>query len=135
MLEYKELLKRGMLKVPKRIESKTRFEIPEAQVLREGSKTIINNFYVLASTLRRDPQHLLKFLLKELATSCESDKQRITVIGNFSSDLINKKIKIYVKNYVLCPECEKPDTKIIKQDRIVFLKCEACGAKHPVGKI
>jgi len=135
MLEYKELLKKGMQKVPKQIESKTRFEMPKAQVLREGSKTIINNFNALASTLRRDPQHLLKFLLKELATSCESGSQRIIFIGNFTPELINKKIEIYVKNYVLCPECEKPDTKIVKKDRITFLECEACGAKHPIGRI
>ena len=135
MPEYKELLKRGMLKIPKKTESRTRFEIPKAQVLRQGSKTIINNFYALANALRRDPQHLLKFLLKELATSYETGNQRITFIGNFSTELINKKIEIYVKNYVLCPECEKPDTKIVKQRMVAFLICEACGAKHPIGKI
>ncbi|MHA1988975.1 MAG: translation initiation factor IF-2 subunit beta, partial [Promethearchaeota archaeon] len=50
-------------------------------------------------------------------------------------DIIQKKIESYVKEYVLCKECGKPDTKLIKEGRITFLKCEACGAKSSVKSI
>jgi len=73
--------------------------------------------------------------LKELATKGELKGKRLEVIGRFSKGLVDKKIDLYVKNYVLCPECGKPDTKIIKKDRFFIMKCEACGAKHPIPKI
>jgi translation initiation factor 2 subunit 2 len=37
--------------------------------------------------------------------------------------------EIYVKDYLECPTCKSPDTKIEKENRISFLVCEACGAK------
>ena len=55
--------------------------------------------------------------------------------GKFPPELITKKIDLYIKTYVLCPECKKPDSKIIREGVHSFLKCEACGAKHIVGKV
>ena len=46
--------------------------------------------------------------------------------------MINQKIEKYVKNYVICPVCGKPDTKLIKVDRVLVMKCMACGAVSPV---
>ncbi|MEM2273205.1 MAG: hypothetical protein QXX56_03185, partial [Candidatus Bathyarchaeia archaeon] len=37
--------------------------------------------------------------------------------------------------FVNCPICKRPDTKIIKEKRFNFLVCEACGAKSPVRRI
>ena len=45
---------------------------------------------------------------------------------------INDKIKQYAHEFVLCPECGKPDTQIIREGEFSFLKCLACGAKKPV---
>jgi len=134
MDDYKKLLKAGMKNIRK-TESTRRFEVPKSRVLISGSKTIFNNFYEIASALRRNPQHLLKFLLKELATSVDMREKKVIFIGNFSQDLIDKKIDNYVKSYVLCPECGKPDTKLVKEDRNFFLVCEACGARHTVAKV
>jgi len=36
------------------------------------------------------------------------------------------------KEFVVCKECGKPDTELIKQGRITLIKCLACGAKHPL---
>ena len=49
-----------------------------------------------------------------------------------SANRINEKISQYVKEYVLCPECGKPDTRLMKEDKFIFIKCSACGAKKPV---
>lgn len=133
-MPYEELLKRGLSKVPKKAEATERFSVPKAKILPAGARTIITNFLELASGLRRDPQHLLKFLLKELATKGELERGRLTVLGRFSENQINRKIEAYVKAFVMCPECGKPDTKIVKKDRFFFLKCEACGASHSVSR-
>jgi len=46
--------------------------------------------------------------------------------------MINEKIEAYATEFVICPECKKPDTELLKQDQFLFLKCLACGAKHSV---
>ena len=132
---YEKLLKRGLAKVPKKKDSGQRFVVPKPVTQTAGARTIIENFQDIANTLRRDPKHLLKFMLKELATKGGLEGKRLIVLGNFSSEMIASKINIYIKYYVTCPECGRPDTRIEKQDRYVFLKCEACGAKHHIDKI
>ncbi len=135
MSDYEKLLDRGMEKLPNECRDGVRFTIPKAVVLIQGAKTIFTNFYDVADCLRRDPKHLLKFFLKELATSYEEKDKTVTFTGRFPGPLMNRKIELYVKNYLLCPNCGKPDTKLLKIDRIEFIKCEACGAKQAVKKI
>ncbi len=135
-MDYEKLLERGLKKVPKKERTgNERFEIPKARVFVSGAKTSILNFGEIASVFRRDPNHIMKFMLKELATKGEIDGSKATFQGVFSEHVINSKIASYVKLYVLCSECGKPDTKLLKEDRQYFLKCEACGAKHPVSKV
>ena len=135
MSDYDGLLEMCIERLPKECAEGSRFCVPKAEVLIQGTRTIFFNFNDVAGALRRDPKHLLKFFLKELATSYEEKDKKVIFQGRFPGPLINKKIELYVKNYVLCPNCCKPDTKLIKIDRMDFLKCEACGSKHSMKKI
>jgi len=132
MQDYKKLLKRGIEKVPKELTKTERFEIPKVVGHIEGNKTIITNFNQIADSLHRDPQQLLKFLLRELATPGILEKNRLILGRKISSSKINEKIQLYAKTFVLCPECKKPDTYLIKENKILSIKCTACGAKHTV---
>lgn len=134
-MDYEKLLKRGISKVPQKKDSGERFEVPKAHAQKQGARTAVTNFYEITKALRREPDHLLKFLLKELATSCDAkDDKKVVVLGNFSGEQIDKKIELYINQYVICPECGKPDTKLVREDRFLFLVCEACGARHSIGK-
>ncbi|RLJ08511.1 MAG: translation initiation factor IF-2 subunit beta [Candidatus Aenigmatarchaeota archaeon] len=131
-MEYEKLLKEVLEKVPKKVEAKERFEIPKAQIQYAGAKTILLNFLEIADKLRRPKEHFQKFMLKELATKGELAGQRLILLGNFSQETVNRKIEAYVKKYVLCRECGKPDTRLLKERGYEFIVCEACGAKHSV---
>jgi translation initiation factor 2 subunit 2 len=134
-MEYEKMLNQAYEKI-KPIESKgERFEIPKVEGHIEGKKTIITNFFQIASHLRRNPEHFQKFLLKELATPGQIEGDRLVLNIKVPSVKINQKIEEYVKEFVLCRECQKPDTEIIKEDRFTFLHCLACGAKHSIHKI
>lgn len=135
MQPYEKLLDQAFEKLPKKSESSDRFQMPRANILPAGARTIITNFSEIASALRRKPDHLQKFLLKELATSGELQGSRLVVQGRFRPDIVDKKIELYAKEYVFCPDCGKPDTKFTKEDRYLFLKCEACGSRHVVKKV
>ena len=131
-MDYKELLKQARKNLPEVVFEKQRFEIPKVRGHLQGNMTIISNFKQIALELRRPPEHLLKFILKELAAPGDLKPKGLLIGTKVSASKINEKIKQYAYEYVLCPECGKPDTKIEKEDQFAFLKCTACGARKPI---
>ncbi|MAG10804.1 translation initiation factor IF-2 subunit beta [Candidatus Pacearchaeota archaeon] len=135
-MEYEKLLDEAYKKVKQIDISDGRFEIPKIKGHFQGKKTILTNFFQIASHVRRNPEHFQKFLLKELAAAGQKEGDRLVLNKKVPSKKINPKIEQYVKEFVLCKECGKPDTEIKKEDRLTFIHCLACGAKHSVrGKI
>ena len=132
MTDYEKLLDDAYGKVKKVDGAGERFEIPKVKGHFEGKKTILTNFMQIASHIRRNVDHFLKYLLKELAASGQIDGERLILNMKVPSAKINDKIESYVKEFVLCKECGKPDTELTKQDRLTNVHCLACGAKHPV---
>jgi len=133
-MDYEKLLDEAYKNVRKIDVSGDRFEIPKVQGHFEGKKTILTNFSQIASHLRRNPEHFQKFLLKELAASGQREGDRLVLNNKVPSAKINQKVEEYVKEFILCRECRKPDTELIKEhnSRATILHCLACGAKHPV---
>ncbi len=132
MTDYEKLLDEAYNKVKVMKGTGERFAIPKIEGHLEGKKTILTNFFQIASHIRRNPEHFQKFMLKELAASGQREGDRLVLNINVPSEKINQKIEDYVKEFVLCKECGKPDTELIKEDRLTFINCLACGAKHSV---
>lgn len=133
--DYKDLLKRAYSQVPSEAWEQKRFEVPQVSSSIIGMSTIVQNFKKIADTFNRDPQHLLKFLAGELATATDFDGARARFKGKFVTNTIQQLIEKYVENFVVCPVCGRPDTKIVKEKRFYFLMCEACGAKSSVSAL
>jgi len=134
MTEYEQLLDSAYKNI-KPIEQHERFEVPQVESHIEGIRTIIHNFLQISRYLRRNPEHLEKFLQRELAAPSKIEGDRLVLVKKIPSSRIQEKIKFYVEKYVLCKECRKPDTQIVKQDGFDFIHCLACGAKHSLAKI
>ncbi len=132
MRSYEELLEKALSELPEEVIKRERFEIPKVSIHREGSRTIIKNFSQIAKTINRSEEHIYKYLVKSLGTAGFLESGRLTLQGKFNEEEIQKEINSYVKDYVLCKECNSPDTVLVREERILFLKCMACGAKHPV---
>jgi len=128
---YKELLEK-LYKQVKKVDSSERFEVPKIEGMVEGSKTIITNFSQICSMLRRNPEHVAKFLSRELAAQVSIEGERLVLNRKLLSSQINDKVNAYVQEFVLCPECGKPDTELIKEKSFMFIHCLACGAKKSV---
>ena len=128
--EYENLLKRIKENLGDTVkESSTRFELPVVDVMWEGQKTFLRNFSEFPKILRRDPDKVLQYLSKEFAVPAERLGEKAMFIGRRAPDDFTRLFQIYVKDYLECPTCTSPDTKILKENRISFLICEACGAK------
>lgn len=137
LMEYEKLLDEAYKNIKTNDNDSDRFQIPKIEGHFEGKKTILTNFFQVASYLRRTPEHFQKFMLKELAVSGQKEGERLVLNRKVSSSEINQKIEQYAKEYVLCRECKKPDTELVREqhNRVTFIHCLACGAKHSVSKI
>lgn len=131
--EYKALLERirGDLSDERR-QNQSRLELPLVDVMWEGQKTFLRNFAEFPKVLRRDPEKVLQYLSKEFAVPAERTGDKAMFIGKRDPQDFTRLFQIYLKDYVECPTCKSPDTRVIKENRISFLICEACGAKSTI---
>jgi len=134
-MDYEEMLQRAVEKIPKQVGTGERFEMPVLETLVQGNQTIIKNFSDACGKIRREPRHVLKYLTKELAVPGSSDGVRATLNGRPPSRVIQSKFENYVREFVLCKECSRPDTKLLKEKRITIMRCEACGARGAVKEL
>jgi translation initiation factor 2 subunit 2 len=133
--DYERLLSRAIEQIPKAAFETSRFQIPEADVVVAGNRTSVRNFRSIATALNREPEHLLKYLLRELGAAGSLEGAQAVFQGRFVKSVVDERIKRYVEEFVMCRECKRPDTRLIKQERIYMLKCEACGARASVRSV
>ena len=136
MESYEDMLNKAQEELPEQAVGSDRFVLEKVKGHLEGNKTVLVNLKKIAKDVGRDPQHLLKYLLRELATPGKFVRDRVILGTKVSASAINKKIKKYVSEFVQCSECGKPDTTLNEEKGgIIYLKCQACGVKKPVKRI
>lgn len=132
METYEKMLDEAYKKIKVVATSSDRFETPKVKGQVQGKNTIITNISEISSYIRRPIEHLAKFLQKELAVAGVLEKDRLILKTQLNSARVNDKLVLYVKEFVICTECKKPDTEIISEKGIKFKHCLACGAKSPI---
>lgn len=133
--DYDELLKRACSQLPEVSLKKERLELPMLIVTTVGMRTMIINFKEVADVLDRDPQHILKFLTREMATAATFHESRAIFQGKFRRDSFERLLQRYIESFVVCPVCKRPDTHVVKEKRLSFLVCNACGARSSVKQL
>jgi|AGTN01.2.fsa_nt_gi Translation initiation factor 2, beta subunit (eIF-2beta)/eIF-5 N-terminal domain len=129
-MDYDSLLNRGKEELPENVESHSRFEVPSAKLTQAGKKTIVTNFGDICDRLGRDQDAVAKYLLHELGTAGSRSEGRITLNGTFQAQDVDAAIAKYVESFVMCKVCHLPDTRLLKEGKQTFIRCEACGAKY-----
>ncbi|MBN1389825.1 MAG: translation initiation factor IF-2 subunit beta [Candidatus Thermoplasmatota archaeon] len=132
-LDYESLLERAHETMPDGGgASDERWGVPELEVMYEGRTTVWKNFQDTVDAVRRDPEHLLGHILKVLGSAGSRDGRRVILKSVIPTEKLRDKIEEYVSTYVICAECGKPDTHLVKEGRTQVVECMACGAKRPV---
>jgi translation initiation factor 2 subunit 2 len=132
---YDDLLKRACEHMPEVQAKRERLELPRIMIQTVGMRTIISNFKEIADALDRDPQHVLKFLTREMATAATFHDSRAIFQGKFRADSFERLLQRYLEGYVTCPVCKRPDTRVVKEKRLSFIVCNACGAKSSIKQL
>ena len=128
--EYEKLLKKVQDKISEtRKVSGSRFELPKVDIMWQGNRTFFRNFAEFPKLLRRDPEKILQYLSKEFATPAQYAGDKAVFVGKKEPHEFTSLLERYVKEYLECPTCKSPDTRVERLNRVNFLVCEACGAK------
>ena len=131
-LSYNDLLKRVQGDASADKDAEERFKIPRADIFYEGNTTIIKNFDKILSVVNRDADHLFKYLLGNVGTSGEIMGGRAILQGKIPPKTLQDKLVDYIETYVMCSECRRPDTHLVKKERMILVRCDACGAFRAV---
>ena len=130
--DYEALLKRARDDIPPEVFDQPRFKIPRVDSFIQGTRTVVRNFKDLTETLRRDPKHILRYLAHELATAGEIRSPQAMFNGRFSSNVLDELMEKYTDEFVVCPICQRPDTEMRRENRLLMLVCSACGGRTPL---
>jgi len=130
--DYKDLLKRVIEHTPTREVVEDRFKLPKVEIFYEGNTTVIKNFDKISDAINREPDLILKFLLGGLGTAGELSDVRVVFQGKIPARSIQDKLKEYIDTFVMCSECNRPDTHLVKKGRTTLIRCDACGAFRSV---
>lgn len=94
-----------------------------------GIKTVIVNMVDVAKALCRPPTYACKYFGCELGAQTQMAGGRYIVNGAHEGQKLQELLDGFIRRFVLCSECENPETDLIVQmgkGRIVQT-CKACG--------
>ncbi|KAF7635031.1 eIF2B_5 domain-containing protein [Meloidogyne graminicola] len=99
------------------------FVMKPPQVQRAGSKkTAFTNFSEICRLLKREPKHVLQFLMAELEQRGSIDgNQCLIVKGRFQQKHFENVLRVYIRDYVTCHTCRSSDTLLTKDISRLFL--------------
>ena len=134
-MDYEKLLNRAHDLTSSHSVNEERFKAPKADIFFEGNTTVFKNFDKVVGVLNREENHLLKFLLGSVGTAGEIVGGRAVFQGKIPPKTIQDKLNEYVDTFVICSECNRPDTHLVKKGRTILLRCDACGAFRSIGSV
>lgn len=96
-----------------------------------GIKTVISNMVDVARALARPPTYPCKYFGCELGAQTQFDhkNERYIVNGSHDSNKLQSLLDGFIKRFVLCPQCENPETVLSPNEKkgIIKQSCKACG--------
>ncbi|RLM57014.1 translation initiation factor IF-2 subunit beta [Halobellus sp. Atlit-31R] len=133
-MDYADSLDRALDELPERSQEQSRLRVPDPEGETDGAFTRLTNLGEIAEALGRDVEHVHRNVQRELGTNGQLNGDRARYNGSFSVADFEAAIDEYVAEYVTCTECGLPDTRLVTEDGVDMLRCEACGAFRPVQK-
>ena len=130
MEQYNSLLARIRSVRPESAEkSEDRLRLPEPRTMVSGKKTYWLNFMDFPTTLRRSPDEFLNYFRSQLAINASIENGRAIFMGRPDRQSFSALIQRYLKERVICPVCNSPDTHLERTKQLTSIVCEACGAR------
>jgi len=99
-----------------------------------GIKTVIANMSEIAKALGRPPTYTTKFFGCELGAQTNFDlkNDRYIVNGEHDANKLQVILDSFIRKFVLCPECDNPETTLTVRRQAIHSKCKACGHAYVI---
>jgi translation initiation factor 2 beta subunit (eIF-2beta)/eIF-5 len=113
---------------------KSKIKIVMPVFAKKDRKSYIYNFQEVCRSINRSPDDVRIYLGKELNMDTSIKENGTLKIDGMpkTAGIIEKFIKEYVIDYVMCKACKSCKTNVKKVDRINFLVCETCKSKQTI---
>lgn len=94
-----------------------------------GIKTVVANMIDISKALNRPPTYPTKYFGCELGAQTQFDLKNDRFIVNGEHDAIKLQDLLdgFIRKFVLCHECDNPETQLIVKGQKITLNCKACG--------
>jgi translation initiation factor 2 beta subunit (eIF-2beta)/eIF-5 len=110
-----------------------RYKMPKLKVKIEGRgngiKTIIDNIEEISKSLNRPSIYIIKYFGIELGTNIQYILKNncYKINGYHKSTDLKKLLYLFINKFVLCTECNNPETVFNIKNKTLFQSCKACG--------
>jgi len=90
---------------------------------------VVLNLDHIAKQLERPSDYILKFIGFECNAPVASQNNKYTVGGDRKQEELQKILDIFIDKYILCSQCQNPETILTVKKGNILLKCRACGTQ------
>lgn len=99
-----------------------------------GVKTVIPNMSEIAEALERPPEYPTKYFGIQLGAQTQMDAKadRYIVNGTHDAETLQDLLDGFIRTFVLCKECDNPETKLEVDKESIWSTCAACGARYQI---
>jgi translation initiation factor 5 len=105
-----------------------RYQMPAVIVKHEKGKTVFENLLEIASSLKRKPELILKFVGQQIGAGTFRKNQKFLINGCHTAKSLQTVVHLLVTKLVLCYTCGNPDTNLsVSKGKKMFLSCSCCG--------
>ncbi|KNH03819.1 eukaryotic translation initiation factor 2 beta [Perkinsela sp. CCAP 1560/4] len=98
-------------------------------------KTVFTNFHDVCVSMSRTEEGVMDYLMKELSTTGNLDSNQCLILkGSYRDNNIEKALRKYVDEFVMCHACSSGNTTLVKDQntRLHELRCLKCNAARNV---
>lgn len=127
----------AMLNIPTSVDDPAyRYKMPRLLSKKEGRgigiKTCIMNMGDVAAALKSDPVYCVKFFGYELGaqssyTNKMGEGERAIINGHHDTKVFQDLLDKFIDKYVLCKNCDLPETDLVVKKGTIKATCKACG--------
>lgn len=106
-----------------------RYKMEKLNVIKQRTKTIVDNIDIVAKNLERDPKLIVDYLKKKLGIAIIYKNNILSMTSNIDYQTLETCLREFIEFYILCQTCRLPETIIqINNDKIILI-CRCCSYK------
>lgn len=105
-----------------------RYKMAKLNVIKQRTKTIIDNLNEVAKDLDRDPKLIADYFKKKFNVSLIFKNGVLSTSATLSYDQFSTALRDFIEIYVLCQSCKFPETTLTinKNKDGIILICKCC---------